>query len=156
LRPAAVADCASRRGDPAVERRIGDDPPAPHRRQEIVLADDALAVLQEIDEEIEDLRLRGYPVTATAQLATRGVEHMVAEQKPQSGPPAGSLGRLAVTRVVSRNNHAFLQAKSSSPASVRPPQLDIVAIEQPPRRMADGGRIECEAAHIGHGSIIAS
>jgi len=90
LRRAAVADRAPRRSDPAVECRIGDDPPAPHRRQQIVFADDALAVLQQVDEEVEDLRLHSDLLAAAAQLAMRGVEHMVAEQKPQSGPPAGS------------------------------------------------------------------
>jgi len=83
---------AFRRCDPAVERRIGDDPPAPHRRQQIVLADDALAVPQQVDEEVEDLRLQLDLLAAAAQLATRGVEHMVTEQKPQSGPPVGSSG----------------------------------------------------------------
>jgi hypothetical protein len=92
LRLAAVADGAPRRGDPAVERRIGDDPAAPHRRQEIVLADDALAVLQQINENVEDLRLQGDVLAATPQLATGGVEHMVAEQKPQIRSPAGSSG----------------------------------------------------------------
>ena len=93
-RRAAVTDCAPHRGDPAVERRIGDDTPAPHRLQQIVLADDALAVLQQVDEEVEDLRLHSDLLAAAAQLATRSVEHMVAEPKPQIRPSGWQLGRL--------------------------------------------------------------
>jgi len=48
--------------------------------------------LQQVDEELEDLRLDSDRLVAAAQPATRGVEHMVAEQKPQSDPPAGSPG----------------------------------------------------------------
>jgi hypothetical protein len=99
LRRTGVADCATRCCDPAVESRIGDDPPAPQRHQQIVLADDAPAVLQQVDEGVEDLRLQSNLFAAAAQLATRGVEHTAAEHKPQLAP---RLAPRALTRNAGR------------------------------------------------------
>ena len=56
---AAVADRPARSVDTAGKRRIRHDPAAPDRGEQIVLADDTLAILHEIDEQIEDLRLDG-------------------------------------------------------------------------------------------------
>ena len=53
---AAVADRLAHRIDVAGQGRFGDDPPAPHRIQQVVLADDALAVLHQIEQQVEDLR----------------------------------------------------------------------------------------------------
>ena len=53
---AAVADRLAHRIDVAGQGRLRDDPPAPHRRQQIVLADDVLAVLHEMEQQVEDLR----------------------------------------------------------------------------------------------------
>src|SRR5262249_12713908 len=47
----AVADRSARRIDAAGQGRFRDDTPAPNRLQEIVLADDAIAVLHEVDQE---------------------------------------------------------------------------------------------------------
>jgi hypothetical protein len=76
LRLAAVADGLTRRVDPASERRVRHDPPAPHRGDEVVLADDAVAVLDEVDEEVEHLRLDHDRLFAAAKLAAGGIEHV--------------------------------------------------------------------------------
>jgi hypothetical protein len=78
---AAVADGSARRVDAAGQRRFRDDPPAPDRLQEIVLADDAVAILHQIDQEVEDLRLDRDQPGAVAQLAPAYIECVVAEDK---------------------------------------------------------------------------
>ena len=57
LRAAVVADRAPRRADARVERRVRHHAPLPHRLEQLVLADDAIAVLQQIGEHVEHLRL---------------------------------------------------------------------------------------------------
>jgi hypothetical protein len=52
---AAVADRMPRGGDPASQRGFGDDAPVPDRRQQVILADDAVPVLDEIGKQIEHL-----------------------------------------------------------------------------------------------------
>ena len=54
---ATVADSLARGVDAAGQGRIRDDPAAPYRRDEIVFADHTIAVLHQIDEQIEYLRL---------------------------------------------------------------------------------------------------
>ena len=54
---AAVTDRLARGVDAAGEGRIRHDPAAPDRRDEIILADDALAVLHQVSQQIEHLRL---------------------------------------------------------------------------------------------------
>jgi hypothetical protein len=51
-----VADGGTHRVDASGERRVRDRPPAPDRGHELVLADDSLAVAQQIIEEVEHLR----------------------------------------------------------------------------------------------------
>ncbi len=76
---AVVADRVSSGVDPAVQRRVRDDPSAPHQRNEIVPADDAIAVFQQVNQQVEYLRLHRNQFAATAQLATIGVEDVVIE-----------------------------------------------------------------------------
>ena len=54
---AGVADRAARRVDPIEQRGLRDDAPAPDRGQQIILADHAVAVPDQVNEEIEDLGL---------------------------------------------------------------------------------------------------
>ena len=58
---------------------VRDDPSAPHQRNEIVSADDAIAVFQQVNQQVEHLRLHRHQLAATAQLATIGVEDVVIE-----------------------------------------------------------------------------
>jgi hypothetical protein len=54
---AVVAHRLACRIDAAGQRRFGHDPSVPHSLDEIVLADDAVAVAQEVDQQVEHLRL---------------------------------------------------------------------------------------------------
>src|SRR5467141_3611191 len=74
---AAVADRLSHSVDAAGQRRIRNDPAAPDRSDEIVLADDPVAVLHQINQEIEYLRLNGNPFGAAAQFAPVRVKRMI-------------------------------------------------------------------------------
>ena len=63
---AVVADRVPRGVDAAVERRVGDDPATPHQLNEIVPADDVIAVLQQMHQQVEDLRLHRNEFAVTA------------------------------------------------------------------------------------------
>ena len=52
-----VADGPARRRDAAAERRVGDEAVAPDAVEQLVLGDDAVAVLDQVGEDVEDLRL---------------------------------------------------------------------------------------------------
>ncbi len=56
---AIVADRLADRIDMTGQRRLGNDPSVPYRIEQIVLADDVLAVLDQMDEQVEDLRPDG-------------------------------------------------------------------------------------------------
>ncbi len=76
------------------------------RRQEIVLADDPVAVLHEVDEQIEHLRLDG----AAAPLTSVGIKRVIGKKKLH-----------LVVRTdddVSMNYHAHLHRKSSARQSL--------------------------------------
>ena len=74
---AIVADRPPRGVDAARQGGIRHDAAAPHRRDEIVLADDAVAVLHEMEKEIEYLRFDCNCCGATVQFAPVGIEHMI-------------------------------------------------------------------------------
>jgi hypothetical protein len=76
---AAVADGMPRGGDPAGQRRLRDDPSVPDRRQQIILAGDAIPVRDEIRQEIEYLWFDLDQLGAAPQLAPLQVERVVAE-----------------------------------------------------------------------------
>ena len=87
---AAVADRLARGLDPAVNRRVGNDAPTPHRRDQVVLADDPLAIADEAEQQVKDLGLDGNKLAATAQLAPRSIEQMIAEPElHRASPRAG-------------------------------------------------------------------
>ena len=86
---AAVADRLARGIDAAGQGRIRHDPAAPDRRDEIVLRDDAIAVLHKVDQQIEHLRLDGNGFGAAAQLAPVGVKHVIGKEKLHVAAPTG-------------------------------------------------------------------
>jgi hypothetical protein len=69
----------------ARQRRIRHDPTAPDRLQEVVLADDAIAVLHQINQEVEHLRFERDQLAATPEFAPVEVKHVIAEAKLQIG-----------------------------------------------------------------------
>src|SRR5262249_57588569 len=67
--------------DAAGQGRIRDDTAAPDRGDQIVLADDAVAVLHQINQQVEHLRLDGDGIGAAAQFAAVDVKHMISQVK---------------------------------------------------------------------------
>src|SRR5215470_2669173 len=82
----AVADRFSHSIDAGCQSRIGHDPAGPDRRDEIVLGYHAIAVLQEINQDIEDLRFDRDRAAFARQLATVRVEGDAFEKEQQIPP----------------------------------------------------------------------
>jgi hypothetical protein len=88
---AAVADRAS--NDVAGgHRRVGDDAAVPDGGDEVVLADHALAVGDQVSEHIEHLRRNGNRVHPATQLSPVGVEHAILEEITQAAVPISGIG----------------------------------------------------------------
>jgi hypothetical protein len=87
LRRTAVPDRSARCLDTTVDCGIGDDPTTPHSRQEIVLAEHPVPVLQETHEQVEDLRFERDRRTTSFKLAALSIKLMVAEKIPHGGAP---------------------------------------------------------------------
>src|SRR5216683_813345 len=87
LAVAVVADCLARSVDAAGQGRIGHNAAAPHRRNEIVLCDDAIAVLHNVDQQIEYLRLHCNGLGTTAQLTPVDVKRMIGKDKLHVAAP---------------------------------------------------------------------
>ena len=73
--------------DAAGEGRFRHDPAVPDRGDEIVLGDDAIAVLDQANQQVEHLRLDGDRLGGATQLAPVGVKRMIGKDKPHVLPP---------------------------------------------------------------------
>ena len=78
---AAVADRLARGIDAAGQRRLRHDAAAPDRRDHVVLADHAVAVLDQIDQQVEHLRLDRDALALAMQFAPVDVEDVVFKEK---------------------------------------------------------------------------
>jgi hypothetical protein len=56
LGAAIVAECLAGGLDAGGQRRLGDEPAAPHLVEELVLGDDPVGVADEVNEDLEHLR----------------------------------------------------------------------------------------------------
>ena len=80
-----VADRMPDRIDAAGERRLGNDSPFPDGVEQIILADHAITVVDQVDEQIEDLRPDIDQLGAAPQLAAIHVYRIFTELKWHSG-----------------------------------------------------------------------
>ena len=83
---AVVADRLSRGVDTAAQRRIRYDPAAPDRSDEIVLADEAVAVLHQVNQQVEDLWLDRNELETAAQFAAADIKRMIGKEKLHVAP----------------------------------------------------------------------
>ena len=90
LIPAAVADRPSGRVDPAGQRRVRHDSSAPYRSDEVILADDAIVILHQVDQQVEHLRFDLDRLIAAAQFAAAGIENVIGKTK-QHGEPQSAM-----------------------------------------------------------------
>jgi hypothetical protein len=90
LRLAVVADRGPRLLDAAVQRRVADDTAAPQGLEELRARHGAVAIRDEIDQQLEDLRLYGDGLPLAPQLETRRIELEVLEPVDHGGlkPPS--------------------------------------------------------------------
>jgi hypothetical protein len=73
--------------DPRAEVRFGNDAPVPYGGKQIVLADDALTIADEVLEEVEDLRLEGDQRAAAPQLAPCRIQREIFKGVEQCTTP---------------------------------------------------------------------
>jgi hypothetical protein len=73
--------------DAAGERRLGNDSPFPDGVEQIIFADHPITVVDQVDEQIEDLRSDIDQLVAAPQLAAIHVYRIFTELKWHSGPP---------------------------------------------------------------------
>lgn len=83
---AIVADCLSRRIDPAAQHRIGDDASLPYGLENLVSADYAIAVDNQEVQQIENLRLDRTNEFSAAQFAPCDVKNAVFKSIDQWPP----------------------------------------------------------------------
>jgi hypothetical protein len=74
-----IADCLSRGIYPAGQGRLRNYSTTPYRRYEVVLADHAITIFDEVDQNIENLRLYGDELIAPAQLPPFYIEQAFCE-----------------------------------------------------------------------------
>ena len=101
---AVVADRPTRRADAGRERRIRNDPASPNRGDEIVPGDDPVAILHEVDEQIEDLRFDCNRRSAAEQLPRSDVKYVISKKKlhlcSPSGDAASSIYQEHLTQII--------------------------------------------------------
>jgi hypothetical protein len=94
-----VADRATNSIDPGCYRRFRYDPSTPDGGEQIVLADDSIAVAEQKNQQVKHLGLKGKQCPTATQLAPAYVQNIVVEQVEQRGPPdihrAGPAGERA-------------------------------------------------------------
>jgi hypothetical protein len=73
----AVADGSTRRVSAVGESRFGDDATSPDRSDHVVLADHAIAVADQIDQEVENLGLKRNEIAPAVQLAPISIEREI-------------------------------------------------------------------------------
>ncbi len=86
---ATVADRLAGGIDAARQRGVRNDTATPDRRDEIASADDPLAVLQQVNQNVEDLRLDCNPLRAAPQLALFRIKYMIDKDKTHCSAPEG-------------------------------------------------------------------
>src|SRR5215204_1560181 len=84
----AIIDSASRSVNAGAQRRLRDYSSVPDRRDQVVLADHTFAILDQIRQEIECLRLNDNRYRSAMQFAAIYVENMIFEQIEQFCRPA--------------------------------------------------------------------
>src|SRR5262249_30178232 len=84
---AAVAECAACRADAGAERRVRDDAALPDRVDQLVPADDPIAVSNEVHEQVEHLRLDVNHHTGLSQLLPRDIDLEILEAEAQGDAP---------------------------------------------------------------------
>jgi len=114
---AAIVDGAPGGVDAARQRRVRYDTPVLHPGDQVVLADHAVAIANQKNNEVEDLRLDRDERAFTTQLAPVGIKNIVLEEEQQLAAPA-----LALT-VTARTLPHFATAKIKTSSRINQARL---------------------------------
>ena len=100
---AAIADGAPGGVDAARQRQVGYDTAVPHPGDQVVLADHAVAIANQKNQEVEDLRLDRDERALATQLAPAGIKNIVLEEEQQlAAPGLPSPSRRELYRILRR------------------------------------------------------
>ena len=77
---AAVSNRTADSGYPAAESRLGNDATTPDAGEQVVVADDAMAIANEMKKDVEDLRFNADGVDASPKLASVFVKDVLVER----------------------------------------------------------------------------
>ena len=83
---AAIAERAPGRADARAQRRLRDDASLPNRLEELVLAHDSIAVADEVNKEVEHLRLDVNDRAGAPHLLSCEVDLEIGEAEIQGSP----------------------------------------------------------------------
>ena len=86
LRGSVVADCPPRGLDAAGQCGLADEPVTPHLVEQLDLGDHAVAVAEQMDEYVEDLRLDSHRSAVATQLTPLGIELAAVEGETRTQP----------------------------------------------------------------------
>ena len=78
---ARIADRPARSGNPAGEGGLRHDAAAPNRLDQFVFADDTVTMLEQVNQDVEDLRLDVNRLAATTQLPTVWINFAVTKDE---------------------------------------------------------------------------
>ena len=137
LSVAIVADGLARGVDAATERGLRHDPPIPNGIEQFVLADDAVAVVDQVQQQIIDLRLHMHDFARAAQFLAAQVDLMAGENKAHGLFPSmlavADLGQGAAALVLRRRDPAYAAAAK---------------MRLSPAGLGDGTPIECMVSSV--------
>src|SRR5437764_327060 len=83
----AISERTTSRADARAQRRIRDDAPLPDRINQLVFANRPIAIADEVDEEIEHLRLDLNKRSGAPQLMARDIDLEIRKAEIQGGVP---------------------------------------------------------------------
>ena len=83
-----VRDRRPGRADAGRHRRVRNNPAVPHGLDQFVLGDDAVTVLNDVGQKVENLGLQRHERSAPAQLTPITVQYKILEEKSNLGPLA--------------------------------------------------------------------
>ncbi len=92
---AGVRDRLAHGVDVAGDRGLGDDPAAPYHLQQFVLADHAVTMEHQVQQQIEDLRADGNGLPAQRQFPALVIEQAVFERESHGQRPCRTLAPRA-------------------------------------------------------------
>jgi hypothetical protein len=76
----AVSNCTADSGDSAADSRLGNDATTPDAGEQVIVADDAMAIANEMKKDVEDLRFNADDVDAPPKLPSGFVKDILIER----------------------------------------------------------------------------